>query len=107
LEKFQFSSWQSSWDRGSNPLQGVGDDLEAEIDIMSHELVPKHILLSAQEKEEVMRKYGIKKLSQFPRILKSDPVVKKLKATPGDMIKIIRKSDTAKESIYYRVVSED
>jgi DNA-directed RNA polymerase subunit H (RpoH/RPB5) len=29
-----------------------------------------------------------------------------LKAKPGDLIKIIRKSDAAKESIYYRVVIE-
>jgi DNA-directed RNA polymerase subunit H (RpoH/RPB5) len=81
--------------------------LEEEIDISSHELVPKHILLSAQEKEEVMKNFGIRKLSQFPRILESDPLVKKLKAKRGDLIKIIRKSDTAKESIYYRVVAED
>jgi len=74
---------------------------------MNHELVPKHILLSAQEKEETMKKFGIKKLSQFPRISESDPIVKKLNAKLGDLIKIIRKSDTAKESIYYRVVSED
>jgi DNA-directed RNA polymerase subunit H len=81
--------------------------LEIEVDIMGHELVPKHILLSTQERDEVMKKFGIRKLSQFPRILESDPVVKKLKAKPGDLIKIIRKSDTAKESIYYRIVTED
>jgi DNA-directed RNA polymerase subunit H len=80
--------------------------LKAEEDILNHELVPKHILLSEKEKEEVMRMYGIKKLTQLPRILKSDPVVKRLNAKPGDLIKIIRKSDTAKESIYYRVVTE-
>lgn len=53
-----------------------------------------------------MKMYGIKKLNQFPKILKSDPVVGTLKAKPGDLVKIIRKSDTAKESIYYRVVIE-
>ena len=80
--------------------------MKTEIDISNHELVPKHILLSQQEKEEVMKNYGIRKISQFPKILKSDPAVQTLEAKPGDLIKIIRKSDTAKESIYYRVVVE-
>lgn len=80
--------------------------MKEEIDISNHELVPKHILLSQQEKEEVMKNFGIKKISQFPKILKTDPVVQLLNANPGDLIKIIRKSDTAKESIYYRVVIE-
>jgi len=80
--------------------------LKTEIDISNHELVPKHILLSQQEKEEVMKNYGIRKSSQFPKISKSDSAVQMLKAKPGDLIKIIRKSDTAKEAIYYRVVVE-
>ena len=74
--------------------------------MFEHELVPKHVVLSEEEKEKVMKKYGINKLNQFPKILKSDPVVRTLKAKPGDLIKIIRKSSTAKESIYYRVVIE-
>ncbi|MCX6821206.1 MAG: DNA-directed RNA polymerase subunit H [Candidatus Aenigmarchaeota archaeon] len=80
--------------------------METEINILNHELIPKHILLSQQEKEEVIKHYGIRKINQFPKILKSDPVVQLLEAKPGDLIKIIRKSDTAKESIYYRVVIE-
>lgn len=79
---------------------------EEEIKIFEHDLVPKHILLSDQEKEEVMKKYGIKKLNQFPKIIKSDPAVVPLKAKVGDIIKIIRKSEKAIETIYYRVVIE-
>jgi DNA-directed RNA polymerase subunit H len=80
--------------------------LKTEINILDHGLVPKHILLSQQEKEEAMKKFGVKKIGQFPKILKSDPIVQLLGAKPGDLIKIIRKSETAKESIYYRVVIE-
>lgn len=79
---------------------------EEEVKIFEHDLVPKHILLSNQEREEVMKQYGIKKLNQFPKIIKSDPAVISLKAKVGDIIKIIRKSETAIESIYYRVVIE-
>jgi len=73
---------------------------------MNHELIPKHIVLTGKEKNNVMKMYGIKKLNQFPKILKSDPVIEALKTKPGDLVKIIRKSDTTKESIYYRVVIE-
>ncbi len=80
--------------------------MKNKFNLFEHELVPKHVVLSEEEKEKVMKKYGINKLNQFPKILKSDPVVRTLKAKPGDLIKIIRKSSTAKESIYYRVVIE-
>ena len=73
------------------------------IDIEKHELVPKHIILNEQEKEEVLKRYGIS-LRQLPRILVSDPVIKLLNGKPGDVIRIIRKSPTAGETIYYRVV---
>ena len=76
------------------------------INLFEHELIPKHIILSEKEKTEVMKKYGIKRMSQFPKILKTDAVVKSLKGKVGNVIKIIRKSETAKESIYYRIVIE-
>lgn len=69
-------------------------------------MVPKHVVLTDKEKEDVIKTYGIKKLNQFPRIVKSDPALSALKAKPGDVVKIIRKSDIAKESVYYRVVVE-
>lgn len=75
------------------------------IDILKHKLVPKHEILSKEEKEEVLRKFSINK-NQLPRILISDPVVKKIKAKVGDVIKITRNSQTACKSIYYRVVVE-
>jgi len=75
---------------------------EKHIDILHHTLVPKHTILSEQEKQEIINKYQIKKLSQFPRILKSDPIIKLIGAKPGDLIKIEREN-----SDYYRVVVED
>lgn len=74
-----------------------------EVDILKHELVPKHTILNEKEKEELFKKYGIT-IKQLPRILGSDPVIKVLNGQPGDVIKIVRKSPTAKETVYYRVV---
>jgi DNA-directed RNA polymerase subunit H (RpoH/RPB5) len=73
------------------------------MEIEKHKLVPKHILLSEKEKEELLKKYGIT-LRELPRILSSDPMAKALNAKVGDVIKIIRESPTAGVSEYYRVV---
>lgn len=73
------------------------------IEVDKHELVPKHILLEEREKEEVLQKFGIT-LRQLPRISMEDPAIKEVNPKIGDIIKIVRKSPTAGESIYYRVV---
>jgi len=73
------------------------------IDIFKHELVPKHIRLTPDETREVLERYRIQPY-QLPHIELSDPAVREIKAVPGDVIKIIRKSPTAGESIAYRYV---
>lgn len=70
---------------------------------MEHQLVPKHIILNENEKEGLLKKYGIT-TQQLPKILLSDPVIMALNGQIGDVIKIVRKSQTAGQSIYYRVV---
>ncbi len=80
--------------------------MKAKINILNHELVPKHTILNEEQKTKVMKMYGIKKLNQFPKIFKSDPAIKLLKAKPGNLVKIIRKNDVTGESTYYRVIVE-
>ncbi len=74
-----------------------------EINVMEHYLVPRHRVLSKEEAEQVLKKYGITPY-QLPYILVSDPVVKALNAKPGDIIEIIRDSPTAGKAVYYRLV---
>ena len=74
-----------------------------EVDISKHSLVPKHTILNDKEKKELLKKYSIT-LNQLPRILTSDPMVEKLDAKIGDVIKITRNSPTAGPIQYYRVV---
>ncbi len=73
------------------------------IDITKHVLVPKHILVSAAEKKKIT---DTLKLSgkELPKILKTDPALKSVKAKDGDVIKITRISPTAGEIIFYRRV---
>jgi len=74
-------------------------------DIMKHELVPRHIILSEKESKELLEKYNIKP-DQLPKILHTDPAVVAIGAKPGQIVKIIRKSKTAKYAVAYRFVVE-
>ncbi len=63
-------------------------------------MVPKHEIVSESEKEELIRRYG--SLDLFPKILITDPIVERIGAKEGDVIRIYRE-----EGFYYRyVVSE-
>lgn len=77
--------------------------MEDEINILKHRLVPEHIILKDEEKKELLEKLKIEP-DQLPKILKSDPVVKAINAKEGDIVKIIRRSQTAGTSVYYRIV---
>jgi len=82
----------------------MGKKVEEEgFNIFNHTLVPKHEILSEEEAEELLKKYKIKPY-HLPKIKDTDPAVKALGAKPGDIIKIIRKSPTAGEAVYYRFV---
>jgi len=71
--------------------------------LQDHMLVPKHEVLSEKEAEELLRILGISK-EQLPKIKADDPIVKEIGAKPGDIVKITRKSLTAGESVFYRLV---
>ncbi|MEM0466676.1 MAG: DNA-directed RNA polymerase subunit H [Candidatus Thermoplasmatota archaeon] len=74
-------------------------------DILGHKLVPEHSILSKKEEKALLDKYKIKP-EQLPKILSTDPAVVAIKAKPGDIVKIVRQSPTAKTSICYRLVIE-
>ena len=80
----------------------------ADFNVMRHELVPEHRLLPEEEAVKVLEKYGISR-DQLPKIKKKDPCIKLLERVEGEipvgsMIKVVRKSPTAGETIAYRVV---
>jgi DNA-directed RNA polymerase subunit H (RpoH/RPB5) len=74
-------------------------------DIFHHEFVPKHEILTSEEREKILAKYRVKPY-QLPRINASDPAAKAIGARPGDMVKIIRESPTAGRYVAYRYVVE-
>ena len=71
--------------------------------ILEHELVPMHEILEDDKIALVLDSFGIVK-EQLPKIKDNDPVVKAINAKRGNVLKISRRSQTAGESIYYRLV---
>lgn len=81
-----------------------------DINVMLHNLVPEHTLLSQKEAEEVLENMKIS-ADQLPKIRKDDPVLKILEKIEGDIqegriIKITRRSESAGVSVVYRMVVE-
>lgn len=74
-------------------------------DILDHDMVPEHIIMSDEEVEELLKSYKIKK-AELPLIRSDDPIVKVIGAEKGHVLKIIRKNSLAGESVYYRLVVE-
>jgi DNA-directed RNA polymerase subunit H len=77
--------------------------LTKKFDVLTHDLVPDHILLTEEETQELLKKYSITR-GQLPKIKTSDVVVKQIGAKPGDVLKIIRRSLTAGKAVAYRLV---
>ena len=67
-------------------------------DIMTHKLVPMHEKTSIDEKEWVIKKYGI----HIPVLLITDPVCKFMGFKEDDIIKIYRRNH-----IIYRIVKKE
>ena len=73
------------------------------IDLLQHNLVPKHDILTDEERENLLTELKIE-ASQLPKVRRTDPIIKLLNGKPGDVVRIQRRSPTAGTSIYYRLI---
>ncbi len=81
-----------------------------EFNVMEHQMVPSHYLLSEEEAEKLLKSLKITR-DQLPKIRTTDPVMRILERIEGEIpvgsvIKVVRKSITAGETANYRLVIE-
>ena len=73
--------------------------------IFDHEFVPKHEILTVEERKKILAEYKVHPY-QLQRINVSDPAITAIGARSGDIVRIIRKSQTAGKYVAYRYVVE-
>ena len=77
------------------------------IDVLLHKFVPHHVLLTKEESQKLLQKYQID-VNDLPQMFEKDPVAIAIGAKEGDIVKIVRKSNTTVKSVdYYRYVKKE
>lgn len=80
-----------------------GYGVTAELNVLKHEMVPEHSIMSEEDVKTLFARYQIGP-EQLPKIYHDDPAVLAIGARISDVIKIVRKSMTAGRAEAYRLV---
>jgi len=74
-----------------------------QFNVLKHSLVPKHVVLTEAQAQEVREKYNIVHDDQFPPLSRFDPAAQAIGIRPGQVCEIWRPSKTAVVAKYYRL----
>ena len=73
------------------------------LNVLLHEMVPDHQIMTEEDVKTLLETFDIME-DHLPKIYHYDPAVKAYGAKPENVIKIVRKSQTAGEATSYRLV---
>ncbi|EDQ92689.1 uncharacterized protein MONBRDRAFT_31053 [Monosiga brevicollis MX1] len=80
---------------------------EAELvyNVTRHHLVPHHEILKESEKQQLLERYCVSE-DRLPQIQPNDPVCRYFGAQKGQVLRIVRSSQTAGRYVTYRIVAD-
>lgn len=74
-----------------------------QFNILNHMWQPKVEILTPEETDALKTAYHLKSVQQLPEISRYDPLAMAIALRPNEVVKLIRNSQTALETVYYRV----
>lgn len=74
-----------------------------QFNLLNHVLQPKVKTLDQEETKKLLDTYNLKTVQQLPEISRYDPLALAIALRPNQVVELIRSSQTALETTYYRV----
>lgn len=88
--------------KSDNMLVQLFEIRKLQIDIPRHRDVPKHRILSQEERAAVIKKFNMLTGTECPKIDSQDAMGKWIGARPGDMIEVSGLDEAAATNVHYR-----
>jgi DNA-directed RNA polymerase I, II, and III subunit RPABC1 len=90
-----------------NPLVQIFELRHLQFDISKHRKVPRHRIITNDEKNEVLKEFNISDSSYLPKIDSQDPMAKWIGARPSDVIEVVGLCESSGLNRRYRLCVAD
>jgi DNA-directed RNA polymerase subunit H len=84
-------------------VPGREGQMSSRINVLDHDMVPNHQVMSEDEVKALLARYSIT-FEQLPKVYHDDAAVKQINGKVGDVIQVVRQSQTAGIAEAYRLV---